>query len=375
MNENEIEIQPTDDIPEVIVETAVEEQEQPRGRRSSLMAAVRSRAYNSDLTRAHVALMEREVVLPQKQLELFRLVNRHYRILQTWHDQYTGWRIQRGSTVIRLVRHLSTATPGYLYERLKDPKAFACLTWVLWFAENRQLAGRGNDQQFLLSQLAEQIQEQSTQGTDSEKQFDFRKQADRYSIQRALQCLEDLGGIQLVDGQTREWVEQTPDADVLYEFTDVIRSLVTALNPETVATATAQINNPAARLQPILLPGAANITPDLARAWRTLLNGPALFRFDDIRAFNALKEHADEIANELLETFGWLLDLHRDYACIVRASGSTAGPVTSLNMVGASDQISMLLCGAIRKRVATGAWPAPDQYGCLHVSTGDMEEL
>jgi len=134
MNENEIEIQPTDNIPEVIVETAVEEQEQPKGRRSSLMAAVRSRSYNSDLTRAHVALMEREVVLPQKQLELFRLVNRHYRTLQAWHDQYTGWRIQRGSTVIRLVRHLSTATPGYLYERLKDPKDFACLTWVLWFA-------------------------------------------------------------------------------------------------------------------------------------------------------------------------------------------------------------------------------------------------
>jgi uncharacterized protein (TIGR02678 family) len=214
MNEREIEIQATD-IPEVIVETAVEEQEQPKGRRSSLMAAVRSRAYNSDLTRAHVALMEREVLLPNKQLELFRLVNRHYRTLQAWHDQYTGWRIQRGSTVIRLVRHLSTATPGYLYERLKDPKDFACLTWALWFAENRQLAGRGNDQQFLLSQLAEQIQEQSTQGTDSEKQFDFRKQADRYNIQRALQYLEDMGGIQLVDGQTREWVEQTPDADVL----------------------------------------------------------------------------------------------------------------------------------------------------------------
>src|SRR2546421_11524288 len=280
MNENEIEIQATDNIPEVIVETAVEEQEQPRGRRSSLIAAVRSRAYNSDLTRAHVALMEREVLLPYKQLELFRLVNRHYRTLQAWHDQYTGWRIQRGSTVIRLVRHLSTATPGYLYERLKDPKDFACLTWVLWFAENRQLAGRGNDQQFLLSQLAEQIQEQSTQGTDSEKQFDFRKQSDRYSIQRALQYLEDLGGIQLVDGQTREWVEQTPDADVLYEFTDVIHSLVAAFNPQLVMTVADQLRDNTTTLQPTLLPGTAS-TPHLVRAWRALLLGPALFRFDD----------------------------------------------------------------------------------------------
>ena len=375
MNENEIEIQATENIPEVIVETAVEDQEQLKGRRASLMAAVRSRAYSGDLTRAHVALMEREVILPYKQLELFRLVNRHYRTLQAWHDQYTGWRIQRGSTVIRLVRHLSTATPGYLYERLKDPKDFACLTWVLWFAENRQLAGRGNDQQFLLSQLAEQVQEQSTQGTDSEKQFDFRKQTDRYSIQRALQYLEDMGGIQLVDGQTREWVEQTPDADVLYEFTDVTHSLVTALNPETLATVSAKLNDTAANLEPVLLPGAAHITPELVRAWRAILIGPALLRYDDPSAFAALKEHADEIANELLETFGWLLDIHRDYACIVRASGMATGPVTSLSMVGASDQIAMLLCGAFRKKVETGTWPSPDLYGCLHITTGDLEEL
>src|SRR5207249_7139938 len=109
---------------------------------------------------------EREVILAQKHVDLFRLVNRHYRTLQAWHDQYTGWRISRNSSVIRLVRHLSAATPGYAYERLRDPKDFACLTWILWFAENRQLSGRSNDQQFLLSQLAEQIQEQSTSGSD-----------------------------------------------------------------------------------------------------------------------------------------------------------------------------------------------------------------
>ena len=307
MNENEIEIQATDNIPEVIVETAVEEQEQPKVRRSSLMAAVRSRAYNSDLTRAHVALMEREVVLPQKQLELFRLVNRHYRILQTWHDQYTGWRIQRGSTVIRLVRHLSTATPGYLYERLKDPKDFACLTWVLWFAENRQLTGRGNDQQFLLSQLAEQVQEQSTHGSNTEKEFDFRKQADRYSIQRALQYLEDLGGIQLVDGQTREWVEQTADADVLYEFTDVIHSLVAALDPQVVEAVSARLQDTTAILQPTLLSSREGMvgmaptsaaTTSLVRAWRALLLGPALFRFDDPAAFAELLAHADAVARD-----------------------------------------------------------------------------
>ncbi len=374
-DENDIQTLEQVNIAEMTASTNADIPEQSQGRRAMLMAATRMRAYNADLTKAHVALMEREVLLPHRQLELFRLVNRHYRTLQSWHDQYTGWRISRSPTVIRLVRNLSATNPGYLYDRLKEPKDFACLTWILWFAENRQITGRGNEQQFLLSQLAEQIQEQSSHGIESEKQFDFRKPNDRYNIQRALQYLEDVGGIQLVDGQTREWVEQTPDADVLYEFTDVIRSLVTALNPETLTTVSMQINDRSTRLQSTLLPEARNAIPPLMRAWRTLLLGPALFRFDDPPAFRALQDHREEIAHELLETFGWLLDTHRDYACIVRGSGTATGPVTSLNMLGASDQIAMLLCGVIRNKVETGTWLAPDDYGCLRVTTGDIEEV
>lgn len=332
------------------------------------------KVYSADLLKAHVALMEKEVILP-KQVELFRLVNRHYRALQTWHDQNTGWRIQRGPTAIRLIRHLSAITPGYLYERLKEPNDFACLTWILWYAENRQLTGRGNDQQFLLSQLAESISEQSTSAATGEAQFDFRRQNDRYSIQRALQTLENLGGLQLVDGQTREWVEQTPDADVLYEFTDVVHALVAALNPQLVAMVAARLKDGATTLQPTRLVGMAETPSDLVRAWRVLLLGPALFRYDDPAAFAALIAHADDVANELIETFGWLLDIHRDYACIVRASGMSTGPVTSLTPYGTNDQIAMLLCRAIRGQVEAGTWSAPDAYGCLHVTSEDMTAL
>ncbi len=35
----------------------------------------------------------------------------------------------------------------------------------------------------------------------------------------------------------------------------------------------------------------------------------------------------------------------------------------------------MLLCGVIRNKVETGTWLAPDDYGCLRVTTGDIEEV
>src|ERR1700687_3310031 len=186
----------------------------PKVNRTALIVNSRRRASTADLMKAHLALMEKEVILP-KQSDLFRLVKYHYYALQSWHDQHTGWRIQRDASAIRLICNPGITTAGYLYDRLKEPGDFACVTWILWYAENRQLSGRGNDQLFLLSQLAEQIQEQSLAAVDEEAAFDFRRQAARYSIQRALLYLEELGGLRLVDGQTRQWVEQASGADVL----------------------------------------------------------------------------------------------------------------------------------------------------------------
>lgn len=366
----------------MMIEESINEESAAIDARNELPARSRLtvHANTADLLKAHVTLMEREVILAQH-VDQFRLVNRHYHALQSWHEQHTGWRVLRSATVIRLLRHVSVLTPGYLYERLREPGDFACLTWILWYAENRQLTGRGNEQQFLLSQLAEQLQEQSTSGADEISSdatkalgFDFRKPSDRYSIQRALHYLQDLGGVQLVDGQTREWVEQAPDADVLYEFTDVIHALVAALDLPLLENLADRLSEPAIALAPALLAEATHIPP-LTRAWRTLLLGPALLRFDDPQAFSVLLTHADALADELLNTFGWLLEINRDYACIVRASGMATGPVTPLTPYGSNDQIALLLCTAMREQVSSKAWAAPDSYGCLHISTEDMAAL
>src|SRR5947209_5072385 len=53
--------------------------------RTNLSTLSRQRASTADLIKAHVALMEKEVILP-KHGDLFRLVQHHYYRLQTWHD-------------------------------------------------------------------------------------------------------------------------------------------------------------------------------------------------------------------------------------------------------------------------------------------------
>src|SRR5215831_14283483 len=82
---------------------------------------VPSSTTDAELRRAHVALMEKEVIQP-KDGDLFRLVKHYYRKLQDWHDEHTGWHIRRSATVIRLLRNPSTVASGYVTEELKEPR-------------------------------------------------------------------------------------------------------------------------------------------------------------------------------------------------------------------------------------------------------------
>src|SRR5690348_6742807 len=118
IEEQEMLVVETEYSPETAMSANIEDTTQaPSNGYVNRTALARLRASTAELLKAHTGLMEYEIILSQ-QSELFRLVNRHYFALQHWHDLHTGWRIQRSATVIRLVRQLSTLTPGFLYDRL-----------------------------------------------------------------------------------------------------------------------------------------------------------------------------------------------------------------------------------------------------------------
>lgn len=329
-----------------------------------------------DLFQAHTALLDELTVSLHTNPETYRLVRTHLGTLEHWHKQHTGWRIQRGSGFFRLERHLTGTTPAFFDEKLKRARDFVCLTWLLWFAEKRHLAGGGRNQQFLLSQLADELQLQS-QEVAGGPALDFRAQQDRYSMWRALDYLTRLGGLQALEGEVKKWAEDAAqqESEVLYEFTPVAHALIEALNEERVAVLAEQLNEQNAQLLPpgTLSPFAQRISAS-TRAWRALLLGPALFRYDDPAAFAVLREQAEQVGDELASSFGWLLELNDDYACVVRGDSLSSGAGPSLTPNGAYDQMILLLCTALRRQVEQGAW-SPDSYGCLHISHWDTASL
>jgi uncharacterized protein (TIGR02678 family) len=335
--------------------------------------SVLPRSLPRSLLQAQAALLDNAILYVQTNPETYRLVRTHFTVLEQWHIQHTGWRIQRSSSFFRLERHLHMIAPVYLDDKLKRARDFACLLWLLWFAEKRYLAGGGRNQQFLLSQLADELQQEAQLAGNGA--LDFRNQHDRYSMWRALDYLTRLGALQTLEGEVKRWAEDAdqPDSEVLYEFTPGAHSLIEALNEKRLATITSLLGA-TNRLLPGALPLLADEVPPLIRAWRVLLLGPALFRFDDPAAFAALVAQAEQVSNELAEAFGWFLELNSDYACIVRGGGLSIGAGPTLALNGAYDHMVLLLCSAFRQRVEEGLW-SPDTYGCLSTTHWDIIPL
>lgn len=365
---------------EILDDNAVADEEAQPQRTFQRPQRIRSNAQAEALVQAHVILMENEVITRTRNPDWFRLINNQFATLQSWHDVHTGWRIRRTPAVIRLVRTPSAFIPGYVFRTMYKPRDFACFVWTLWYAESRVMSGRGNEQQFLMSQFAEQLQEQTNTGRLAVHvaPLDFRKQDDRYSLSRALKALQDLGGLQLVDGGTEDWVLQQGENDALWEFTEVTRSLMLSLDLQKVLTAGEILDGDPNTIRPALLP-SQDSSDALQRAWRILLLGPVLFHYDDAAAFVALQQNAEQVRRNLAETFGWELDLRYEYAQVIRASGTSQGPITLLNLTGAADQAALLVCDVIRQKIANGEWrPQPigsERDGCYLVAEGDVSEI
>jgi uncharacterized protein (TIGR02678 family) len=343
---------------------------------STRRRAVTSSLLSQNMLQAHMALLDNEIVTLRDNAEVYRLIRVHFAELEAWHHEHTGWRVQRGRNYFRLERQLHAITPVYTDEKLKKARDFACFAWLLWFAEKRYLSGGGRNQQFLLTEMVDNLQEQTQIAGGIGKQLDFRNQYDRYSMSRALDYLSRLGGITTLEGETKKWADEgnAIENEVLYEFTAITHSLVEALNQGRVEATVAHLTQSQQSFQPARITALSDPIPPLTRAWRALLLGPILLRYDDPEAFSDLTKQAEQVNDELAEAFGWALELNDDYACIVRGGSLSMGSGPAIGLSSGYHQIILLLCTAFREQVEAGTWQ-PDSYGCLRVNHLDVAQI
>ncbi len=334
-----------------------------------------------NLIQAHIALLDKEFVSSND--EAFLRITRYYPLLRKWHQQHTEWSVERRKDVFRLMRRPSALTSGYSHSKnkLSAQYDFVYLIWILWYAANDQVARRGNDQLFLLAQMIDNLSAQWSL-TDHAEALTLDMSADlrskpqvitnRHSMARALRYLQELGCLEELDGQIANWVES--DRPVLYQFTNTIHLLIMSLDLEALKAVSEYKQKVTTLTSSTIFTDMKDSQSALTRAWRSLLIGPSLLRFDDQEAFEVLRKNAVEVQKELVNTFGWSLEINHDYACIVRITGSTVPGTVSINPKNAGDQIVLLLCDAVRTQVATGVLK-PYSDGCIETTTLDLADL
>lgn len=330
------------------------------------------------LLKAHRLLLERSVLRRTQNREEYALVARHVGVLESWHRERTGWPIYYNERdgVIRLRRRPSLAPSG-VWEPwkadvvLSSPRDYACLVYLLWYARSPIVLGRGGVRQVLLSDLSSHLAQRSALRDDPSgaedlpdvEPFDFAKRrTDYYSLRRALKALEDLGAVSIVDEVAPGAADDQGEA--LIEFTEVVEALIVELDQRAVVAAGERRPDPFGLAVPVLDEASS---PPLRRAWRNLLLGPVFLRRDDPPAFQALLGQQRIVEQEGDDIFGYALELKPTFARFVRPSGSSLDRVTPVlnHQQRGLVHAALLLCAAVREKVALGYLPEPDDDGCL----------
>lgn len=262
--------------------------------------------------------------------------------LQRFFARMAAWPVLAGANALRLVAAPAFFEGGRALEGLRSASGPAMLAWMLWYHEYLGLR-LGESRQFSLSELASQIETHSG--------LTMTNLEHRRAVVQAVRTLETLGAMRVLDDNTQDWEgkDSGEAGGALLEFT-----LGTAY----------LMSWP----QQVLPP-----TP-LQRAVRGLLTGPALHRALDPEAFAALEqdlEHEAGLLTELEGLLGWSLELHGDYALLLRG-GVTRGLAQRFAPGRSVIQAAgLLLLNALRDEVAASVISV-DSSGRLLVTRNQL---
>jgi len=320
-------------------------------------------------------LIDRILITRAEEPEAYRRIYLHEKWLRNWLMDRLQWRIIAGPGFYRLERLPSHALPGRGLPRFREPMDYACLCWVLWYAETH---GASAQNWFVISELAAAV------ARASGGLFRLGERAHREALARALQLLVDLGVVVHRDGDVDRWVggaaADGEPPEVLYEFAETAPRLLAHFDP---AGLEALAGRPEASRT---LPPTGEAAPPLVRAWRALVLGPHFWRADDPEGFEALVAARDQVAGDLERDLGWELELADEYARIWRTTTARGAAGVLLDLVPEPGEETpdrhvryiyhpiLLLMDRIRAEVAAGRL-AVDPDGAVAITGGQIRDL
>lgn len=163
------------------------------------------------------ALLNRPWILKEEDQELYFSIKDHYEELRDWFMDQAGFPLIVTRSLAKLERTPVVSHPWMGFEEFREIRDYVFFAYALWFLE-----GKTEMDQFLLSELVEEVREQMAVGG---LEANWRLYHHRLSMARALKKLAALGVLIVVDGDEGDWA-QSEDKNALYECSPHSRYLL-----------------------------------------------------------------------------------------------------------------------------------------------------
>lgn len=184
-------------------------------RRTRKFAGSAQERTKAELQEAAQALLNRPWITKRKDPETFLLVKSHYETLRDWFHDHAGFSLIVTRSFAKLEKIPGSYQPWMRIETFHGPRDYALFAYGLWYLE-----GRGEAEQFLLSEMVDTIREHLL---SLDVNLDWTLYEHRLSMARALKKLRELEVLVAVEGEESDWAREGGSQNVLYEASSMAR--------------------------------------------------------------------------------------------------------------------------------------------------------
>lgn len=183
--------------------------------------------WQEEVQRASQALLNRPWITKERDPELFQWVKNHHETLRDWFHEQAGFSLILTRHFAKLEKIPGSYQPWMKIDSFRSPRDYALFTYGLWYLE-----GKGEGEQFLLSEMVETIREHLLSFDVS---LDWNMYEHRLSMARALKKLRELEVLLAVEGEEADWAREGDERNVLYESSPLARYVLRRFPKELMA--------------------------------------------------------------------------------------------------------------------------------------------
>lgn len=309
------------------------------------------------------ALLNRPWILKEEDQELYFWIKDHHEELRDWFMDQTGFTLLVTRSLAKLERAPVVAFPWMGFEEFREVRDYVFFTYALWYLE-----GKTEMDQFLLSDLVEEVREQmGVVGLEA----DWKIYTHRLSMARALKKLSAFGVLIAVDGDESGWA-QDEERNALYECSPHSRYVLRRFPQD--LTAYDEMEQLADPILYANTPDGVNLRRRHRVYRRFLLEPVVLDRHweDDLQPYVLTQRRA--IIDHLQRMFGFEGRRYREGLLFFYPELTSEGELFP-TLSGVSD-VLLLLAGELRRQLRTeGGGRYAEADGSVRLERSELEGL